>query len=199
MSESGVTTLDYRIPECIENSYEPDAVSVARARNAEAQNAVRVAYEASPTPENKKLGDQFYCAQWGDLTFTQKGYCADGITASNLTDGSLGAYKWTGFFFGIGMAHQWPAVRLGGAQRFIPQTVDVSFDLGSVPQAVEVRITVTQPSSAQTSYHSSISPCQVAIDARQGAHWVRVEYLSQAGDVLFSKPPYIQTILDRKK
>jgi len=37
---------------------------------------------------------------------------------SNL---SLGAYKWTGFFLGMGMAHQWPAVRLAVWRR--PETV----------------------------------------------------------------------------
>lgn len=191
MAESGIATLDFRIPECIENSYNPDAVSVARARNAEAQNAVRVAYEANPTQESKNLGDQFYCAQWGDLTLTQKGFCADGITASNLTDGSLGAYKWTGFFFGIGMAHQWPAVRLGGVPPFIPKTIGVNFDLGGVPLAVEVRITITQPSGAQTEYRCSISPCQVTVDPRQGAHWIWLQYLSQSGSVLSAQEPYL--------
>jgi hypothetical protein len=33
-------------------------------------------------------------------------------TAGELSNVSLGAYKWTGFFFGMGMAHQWPAVRV---------------------------------------------------------------------------------------
>ena len=44
-------------------------------------------------------GSAFYC----DSHFVN--------TAGELSNASLGAYKWTGFFFGMGMAHQWPAVR----------------------------------------------------------------------------------------
>ena len=175
MTEVGDPSFGFRIPDCIENSANPDAVSTARVRNSEVQNAVRVAYQANPTGEVKAQGDQMYCAQWGNAALTKPGYCTEPITASNLTDANLAAYKWTGFFFGVGMAHQWPAVRVGGVSPPMPQTVPVNVDLS---QAASARITVTQPSSATTQYLCSSSPCQVVVDARQGAHWAQIDYLS---------------------
>jgi hypothetical protein len=65
----------------------------------------------------RAFGDRVYGAIWGDCSMTAGGgatfYCDSHFvnTSGELSDGSLGAYKWTGFFFGMGMAHQWPAVR----------------------------------------------------------------------------------------
>jgi len=186
MTETGDPSFVFRTPGCIENSFNADAESQARARNAEVQNAVRVAYQTNPSGDVKALGDQMYCAQWGNAALTQPGYCTEAVTASNLDDASLGAYKYTGFFFGMGMAHQWPAVRLGGVSPAIPQTVSVNLDLS---QAASARVTVTQPSSATTQYLCSSSPCPVQVDARQGAHWVQIDYLSSTGQVLSTTQP----------
>jgi len=188
MTELGDPTFVFRIPGCIENSANPDAVSTARARNSEVQNAVRVAYQANPTGKVKALGDQMYCAQWGIATLTRPGYCTESITASNLADFNLAGYKWTGFFFGIGMAHQWPAVRVGGVSPPSPQSVTVNLDLS---QAASARVTVTQPSSATAQYVCLASPCQVVVDARQGAHWAQIDYLSSTGQVLSRTQPYL--------
>ena len=188
MTESGDPSFGFRIPGCIENSANPDAVSKARVRNSEVQNAFRVAYQANPTGEVKALGDQTYCAQWGNAALTQPGYCTEPHHRVQLDDAYLGAYKWTGFFFGVGMAHQWPAVRVGGVSPPMPQTVPVNLDLS---QAASARITVTQPSSATTQYLCSSSPCQVVVDARQGAHWAQIDYLSSTGQVLSSPPPIL--------
>ena len=117
MTELGDPSFNFRIPGCIENSANPYALASARARNSEVQNGFRVAYQTNPGNDVKAVGDQAYCAQWGNAAMTRPGYCTEAITASNLDDGSLGAYKYTGFFFGIGMAHQWPAVRVGASVR----------------------------------------------------------------------------------
>ena len=188
LTESGDPTLLFRLPGCIENSANPDAVSTARARNSEVQNAVRVAYQANPTGENKALGDQMYCAQWGVSLLTKPGYCTEPITASNLDDPRLGLYKWTGFYFGVGMAHQWPAVRVGGVSPPVWQTASVNVDLS---QAASARITVTQPSSATQEYLCSSSPCQVQVDTRQGAHWAQIEYLTAAGELVSKGTPFL--------
>ena len=186
VAESGISTLDTRLPQCVENSANYWGPPVARVRNSEVQNAVRVGYETNHTNEVKALGDQMYCAQWGKATMTQPGYCTEPMQATNLDDVSLGSYKWTGFFFGIGMAHQWPAARVGGVSPAVPQTVSVNLDLS---QAASARVTVTQPSSATQQFLCSSSPCQVQVDARQGAHWVQIDYLSSTGQVLSSTPP----------
>lgn len=186
MTESGDASFASRIPGCIENSANPDAVSTARARNSEVQNAVRAAYQGNPTSEFKALGDQMYCSQWGVAAMTKPGYCTEPITASNVLDFNLGSYKWPGFFFGVGMAHQWPAVRVGGASPPVWTSTPVNFSLNG---AASVRMTVTQPSSATKQYSCSSSPCQVDVDARQGAHWVQIDFLSTSGQVLSRSQP----------
>ena len=50
---------------------------------------------------------------------------------------------------------------------------------------------MTQPSSATPQYLCSSSPCQVIVDARQGAHWAQIDYLSSTGQVLSSPPPIL--------
>ena len=188
MTESGDPTFVFRIVSCIENSANPYALAGARARNSEVQNSFRAAYQANPAADVKAVGDQAYCAQWGIAGLTKPGYCTEAVTASNLADTDLGAFKWTGFFFGIGMAHQWPAVRVGGVSPPSPQGVSVDLDLS---QAASGRVTVTQPSSATSQYLCSSTPCQVMVDARQGAHWAQIDYLSSAGQVLSTTAPFL--------
>lgn len=66
----------------------------------------------------RAFGDQAYGAMWGKCAWTTPGYYCDSrylnITGET-SNGSIGAFKWSGFFFGMGMTHQWPAVRLNGA------------------------------------------------------------------------------------
>ncbi len=185
--DSGITDVLYRNPNCIENSYNPAGVAQARARNSEAQNAMTVNYLANPTAANQALGDLFYGAVFGAAGYTATGYFGDGITASNLDNGSLGSYKWPGFFFGVGMAHQWPATRLGGVAPAQYRTVSVSFNLG---KAATLQIKVTAPSGAVATYQcGSVSPCNVTVDDRQGAHWYQIAYLSESGAVQSQTDP----------
>ncbi len=190
--DSGITDAFYRVPVCIENSYNPGSTSEARARNSEAQNAMTVNYLGNPTTENQTLGDLFYGGTFGVTGYTANGYFSDGLTASNLDDVSLGSYKWPGFFFGIGMAHQWPAARLGGVAPPKPRTVYISFNqsLGSSAQ-----ITITAPSSAQSVVQcGNVSPCAVTVDDRQGAHWFQVQYLSGSGAVVAQSDPDLLSV-----
>jgi hypothetical protein len=63
-------------------------------------------------------GDMVYGAIWGKPAWTTGGVYSDTHyvnISGELSSGSLSFYKWTGFFFGVGMSHQWPAERLSGA------------------------------------------------------------------------------------
>jgi hypothetical protein len=162
-------------------------IQSARFLNAEAQNALRVAYEANPTPQNLAFGDQFYGAQWGKLG----GPYADGVYLTALDSDAIWNFKWLGFLFGIGMAHQWPAVRLGGVSPAVPVSPSIAFNLGSAPGAVSAQIAVTQPNGATSTYACASSPCVVGADARQGAHIYRINYLNAAGAILSSSEPEI--------
>lgn len=114
---------------------------------------------------------------------------SDDVYLSNIENDNTWSYKWLGFLFGIGMSHQWPAVRLGGVQPAVPSNPAITFDLGSVAGAVSARITVTQPSSATTAWVCTTSPCSVTVDQRQGAHWYVIEYLDAGGAVLSRSTP----------
>ncbi len=192
VTDSGITDVQYRVVSCIENSDNPTYAEEARARNAEAQNAMTMMYLANPTDKNRSIGDTFYGATYGASGYTAQGYFSDGTTSSNLDDVSLGSYKWPGFFFGIGMAHQWPAVRLGGAAPPQYRTVYISVNLTTGSSA---RILVTAPSGATQAYScGNTSPCPVKVDDRQGAHWYRIQYLSDAGKVVAQSAPDLLSV-----
>jgi len=166
---------------------DPAAKASARTLNAEAQNAMRVAYEADPTPANKAFGDQFYGSQWGKLG----GPYADSVYLNALDGDGVWQFKWLGFLFGMGMAHQWPAVRLGGVRPAIPVSPSIAFDLASAPGAASAQITVTRPNGVSTTFACPASPCRVNADARQGAHWFRITYLNAQGAVVGAAAPEI--------
>lgn len=192
VTDSGITDVAQRVMGCIEDSFNPSAASQARARNSEAQNAMTVNYLADPNSTNQLLGDEFYGAVFGATGYTASGYWTDGLTASNLDDVSLGSYKWPGFFFGVGMAHQWPAARLGGVAP--PQYRTVSIGL-NIPSGQTAQAVVYAPSGAVTTYQcGSVSPCSVTVDDRQGSHWLVVQYLSSSGSVVSQTDPNLLNV-----
>ena len=188
LTDSGIKDVQYRVAGCIENSNAEGAVAQARARNSEAQNAMTIMYLANPTEDNRAIGDMFYGATYGAKAYTAPGYWTDGIVSSNLDDGSLGAYKWPGFFFGVGMAHQWPAARVGGVEPAANRNVAIDLD----PAKGAARIVVTAPSGAVSSVAcGSSSPCTINVDDRQGSHWYQIQYLSEGAEVVSKTDPVL--------
>jgi hypothetical protein len=109
------TTFDSRTPGCNFGLY-PGAIRASRVLTAELSQAVSVYYESSPTQERRDWSDRAYGSVWGYCPYTKPGYYCDGnYVRDENSDISLGSFKWAGFFFGMGMAHQWPAVRANGA------------------------------------------------------------------------------------
>ncbi len=98
----------------------PASVIAARELTGETPLAL-AAYYASQgnSPAAKLWADQQYGALWGSSAYNTGGVYQDAnsggnnIGLTNLTDAYMGSYKWTGFFLGMGMAHSWPAIRLG--------------------------------------------------------------------------------------
>jgi hypothetical protein len=104
--------FDYRTPGC-GLGLNPGSIRAARTLTAEATSSLAAYYSADPTPERQAWGDQAYGSIWGYCPYTKPGfYCDPYYVRDENSDGALGAYKWPGFFFGMGMAHQWPATRL---------------------------------------------------------------------------------------
>lgn len=175
-----------RSPFC-DNGYDPGSLRGARVLSAETSSALRAYYEASPSPGRKTWGDTVYGSIWGNANFTTGNvYTDSNYVRDENSNNSLGAYKWTGFFFGMGMVHQWPAVRLGGVMPPQPRRVPITLSQGTGGSAV---ITITSPSGAAVEYTCSVSQaCTVQVDDRQGEHWFRIRYLSGNKVVALSEP-----------
>jgi hypothetical protein len=180
-----------RTPGCNYAS-DPAATRAARVLTAEASQALRTYYENNPTPAAKTWGDLAYGSIWGFPLYTTGGVYSDSnYVRDENSNGALGAYKWTGFFFGMGMAHQWPAARLGGVQAARNRNVNIDVQQGV---AAKVQISVTAPSGAVKIYPCATSSCEVTVDDRQGTHWYRIQQLSEDGKVVSeSKPALIES------
>lgn len=183
------SAFDFRTPGC-NYGLNPPAIRAARVLTAEASQALRVYYEANPTPEAKAWGDRAYGSIWGNPVYTTGGVYADSnYVRDENSDAALGAYKWTGFFFGMGMAHQWPAVRLGGVAPPKYRNVSLQIKPGAGTVA-KTRVWVTAPSGETKSYQcKSPETCDVTVDDRQGSHWYVAQYLSADGAVLSQSDP----------
>lgn len=150
----------------------------ARTLNGEAQNAMRMVYEADPSAANLEFGDEFYGAQWGKYG----GPWSDGVYIAAMDDADHWDYKWLGFSFGIGMAHQWPAVRLGGVAAESLKTYQYGFVLPS--GADKIQVTIKRPSGEEVNPATcTTSPCTFTYDTRQGRHLIKHTYLTTGGAV----------------
>ena len=161
----------------------PDSKVAARTLSGEAQNAMSLSYQASPTTTSLAFGDQFYGSQWGKPGFGNPPF-SDGIYLSTLDSDATFAFKWIGFLFGIGMSHQWPAIRLGGRQAPENGNASIAYNASAVPRSASVKILVTQPSGIKTLVDCSASPCQIPIDRRQGSHWYQIAYFDTNGKIV---------------
>jgi hypothetical protein len=188
---------------CFDDTNSSSAYNVAAMRVLTAENSgsLRSWYDAQGGSESAiAWGDLAYGSCFGNPAYTSAGaYSAsDGNTCDsgngNLNDASIHGGKWTGFFFGMGMAHEWPAVRLGGVAPAINRTVSASFTLASVANAATFVAVVTSPSGAQTTVTCSSSPCSVSADARQGAHVVQWQYRGTGGQILAQSDPVVVTV-----
>lgn len=100
-----------RTPGC-NNGLDPSAIQTARVLSGDTSQALRIYLEANPTQKSKDWGDLVYGSIWGYCPYTKAGfYCDSNYVRNENSDAALGSYKWPGYFFGMGMAHQWPAVR----------------------------------------------------------------------------------------
>ena len=163
-------------------SYAATNQGTARPLLAEAQNAVRIAYEASPTAPNLATGDAFYGAQWGKAGYTTAGYTGDdGVQNYFALDQQIAAGKWLGFQFGVGMSHQWPAVRVGGVTPKTTTAKPIQARLADVTGATDIVVDyLAADSSVSTSSACTSAACTFATDDRQSYQY-RVRYRNSGG------------------
>lgn len=152
----------------------------ARFFAAETMGAWSWSYLAAPTAARRDRGDLHYGANYGKLGGPQ---AAERYSYSALDDNgfvvSTRKAKDYGFAFGFGFSSTWPAAREGGVKPARPVASTVSADFGD---AASIRVTIIEPSgqtSVQTCQPSDT--CQVTLDARQGSHWRKIEFLDGDG------------------
>jgi hypothetical protein len=167
---------------------DPNFIKAARALTAETSRALQAYYDANGgSAAAVAWGDTAYGSLWGDCSKTTGGvYCDPLFDNLDTSNSNLASYKWTGFFFGMGMAHQWPAVRLGGVAAPKNRSVSIGVNFALAPKA---RVVVTAPSGAITTYTCTTAACPVTVDDRQGSHWYQVQYLSSNGKIVAQTDP----------
>ena len=113
-SVTAVGTNAWKQPGC---SYGLDGDSQRAARMLNGESARAFLYNTTDT--NTRATDA-YAALWCSSTYNDAtlypsiSSCdaaapGDTVATTNLSDGSFQGGKWSGFFFGMGMGHQWPA------------------------------------------------------------------------------------------
>ena len=194
-----------------------DDASNSRVLLGEAQGALSAAYMLSPTPTLKAIGDAFYSALWSkdgtnpiiagdgvwlypmDSAKRPEGYWYMGVPAdwpnSKPYFADFGDAKWLGFFFGRGAGYQWPAASLGGVAAAALRSVSLPLQLSAAGSGAYARVTVIRPDGTKSQTLCSASPCQVVVDARQGTHLIKVDYLSSGQKVIHPASAYAPLVI----
>jgi hypothetical protein len=182
---TGVAGFAWKVPGV---TYGPGQTTVSRAVAGEIQPTLRFYYlSKNGSLAAQNWGDTVYGAIWGNCALTKPGYaCDQNFVQGENSDNSFHMGKWTGFFFGVGMAHQWPAVRVGGVQPPKPRTVSVA---NSQPFGTGAQVVVTAPSGTVSTVPCDAARCQFTVDDRQGTHWYKIQYLSSTQQVLSESDP----------
>ncbi len=156
----------------------------------EIHRSVAQSYLFNASAPLKTAFDCMFGGMWGGPD--QVGTCADANYLNdylpNSFDYGRNYAKINGFAFGWGAGAQWPAARLGGVTPNVNRTLHVGFALASVPNATQVRLTLTKPDGTTVQATCASSPCSIVGDARQANHLLEVEFLSAGSAVLARRP-----------
>jgi hypothetical protein len=147
--------------------------------------AISTAYCLTRDPNLLAYGDNYYSAMFAKFPL-DSGYDIGWIADMDIHNffWNLYAGKWWGFFWGYGRTQSWVSARQGCVSAPVDQILNVGFKLASVPNATQVRVTLTKPDGTTVSNTCTSSPCAVTADAREGSHLVTLTYLSASGSVL---------------
>ena len=171
-----------------------NSVGDARVLNAEALRGIMAAYAYSGDSGLKTFADTLYSAMFSKPG--TGGPNPDGYYIDSLDDGCgwymIGAPptgkapKYFGMFFGFSALSAWPAYRVGGLQAG-GATGSVKIDLRRIRGATRARILAVAPSGRVETTECRSTGCAVDVDPRQGTYVVRIEYLSETGDILLTE------------
>jgi hypothetical protein len=167
------------------NCYGASSVQESRELSPELVAAMSTGYCLTGDPNLLAYGDNYYSSMFAKFP-SNAGYDGGWIADMDINGffWNLYAGKWWGFFWGYGRNQSWVSARQGCVSAPINQTLNVGFNLASVPNATQVRVILTKPDGTTVTNTCSSSPCAVIADAREGSHLVTLTYLSAGGSVL---------------
>jgi hypothetical protein len=210
-TESGVRSLKFPLTGPIDGcGVCPWGTCGAYGTDASAKKAARTLLNASHSPFGYlyALGQGAGYLTIGDRIFGQNlglgGPGNDGVVGNYddvLTGGSAPGYLATtylskefAFVGGAAAAQPYLAWRLGVPAALESVNVSVAFRLASVPNATQVRVTLTRPNGESVQQTCSSSPCVLNADKRQGKAQMLMEYLSAGSAVLAASELIAMTI-----
>lgn len=136
---------------------------------------------------------------WMTSLFSVQGtsapYVGDGDQANLVREGD---YRFSpalttknyGQTWGIGGGQTWPGARFGKTAPRLPESILVAPRIDDIPNATKLRVRIKSPSGAESQVQcNDLAACSILIDARQGAHWVVMEYLSSEDALLSASEP----------
>jgi hypothetical protein len=175
--------------------YSPVGLGSSRILNQEAYSALGGLYRVDPTPTNRTQIDKLYGALWCSSAYNvggvYSGASCPGDTGYGETSAATMAAgdKYPGFLFGVGMAHEWPALRLGGVDPIDTRAVTVSYD----PPAgtITTSVTYTAPNSIAVTIPCSGGVCTLPTDWRQGNYLHEFEFVTPAGSKRSRRVPLV--------
>src|SRR5690606_37012308 len=154
----------------------------ARALNAESMSALRGYYASeAESLAARDWGDELYGAVYGFCSWAAEDVPCGSYETFLLANEQVDNGKWAGFFFGMGMAHQWPAIRVGGLAPAAEQQAQILFVMGGADHA---DIRMTAPNGVESTYTCTSSPCAVDVDLRQGSYLYTIQFMSATNQPL---------------
>jgi len=169
----------------LNNCYGAGTVQESRELSPELVAAISTGYCLTGSPNLLAYGDNYYSSMFAKFP-SNAGYDGGWIADMDINGffWNLLAGKWWGFFWGYGRTQSWVSARQGCVSAPINRTLNVGFNLASIPNATQVRVTLTKPDGTSVTNTCTSSPCAVIADAREGSHLVTLTYLSASGSVL---------------
>lgn len=163
--------------------YSPLGLGSSRILNQEAYAASAGMYEADPTAGNRTYLDKLYGALWCSSAYNTGGVysgasCPGDTGYGETNDASMATGdKYPGFLFGIGRAHEWPALRLGGIPAPVLVPKPIRARLADISGAVDIVVDYLAPDgSVSTSSPCTVAACTFSVNTVEGTYQYQVRY-----------------------
>jgi hypothetical protein len=172
------------VPECLGN----DGAFANRIFAGEALGAWARAYPSTNSPAHLATGDSLYTVNFGFPGFSLPA----GVTNPNsyynteAVDGGVTVTNYRakdyGFFWGMGLASGWPAVRIGGV--LPPDNRNVALTYVAPAGTTSTAVVYVAPTGASSTISCSAGSCTLPTDYRVGNYLYQLEHTLSGGRIV---------------